>query len=82
MNLIKTDAGDDLRIIFDLGPFPRTTSADVWAAEFVRLHGGDEGLMLSWFANAIEAGRDAGRRILELHRPHDAEATIHKDSIA
>lgn len=37
-------------------PFP-TTDASQWAAEFVRLHGGDEGLMLAWFANAIEHGR-------------------------
>ena len=37
-----------------------STEADVWAAEFVRLHGGDEGLMLGWFANAIEVGRTAG----------------------
>ena len=33
-----------------------STKADVWAAEFVRLHGGDEELMLAWFANAIEVG--------------------------
>jgi hypothetical protein len=37
-------------------PFP-TTDARQWAAEFVRLHGGDEELMLGWFANAIEHGR-------------------------
>lgn len=30
-----------------------------WAEQFVRLHGGDVGLMHSWFANAIEAGRDS-----------------------
>ena len=36
-----------------------STTADFWAAEFVRLHGGDEGLMLAWFANAIEVGRAA-----------------------
>jgi len=40
----------------DTLPFP-TTDASRWAAEFVRLHGGDEGLMLAWFANAIEHGR-------------------------
>ena len=39
-----------------------STKADVWAAEFVRLHGGDEGLMMGWFANAIEVGRAAGER--------------------
>lgn len=36
------------------------TDAAKWASEFVKLHGGDEGLMLGWFANAIEAGRSAG----------------------
>lgn len=38
------------------------TDGQVWAREFVARHGGDEGLMLSWFANAIEAGRSAGLR--------------------
>jgi hypothetical protein len=38
-----------------------TTDAQVWAQEFVRLHGGDEGLMIGWFANAIETGRGAQR---------------------
>lgn len=37
-----------------------TTDAAFWAQEFVRVHGGDEGLMLAWFANAIEVGRSAG----------------------
>lgn len=51
-------------------PFP-TTDASKWAREFVRLFGGDEGLMLAWFANAIEHGRGpdrptppAGRRLI------------------
>ena len=39
-----------------------STAADVWAAEFVGIHGGDEGLMIGWFANAIEAGRAEGSR--------------------
>lgn len=38
-----------------------TTDALVWAEAFVALHGGDVGLMIGWFANAIEVGRDAGR---------------------
>lgn len=38
-----------------------TTDGAVWATEFVRLHGGDWYLMLTWFANAIEIGRAAGR---------------------
>jgi hypothetical protein len=33
-----------------------------WAAEFVRLFGGDEGLMLGWFANAIMTGYDEAMR--------------------
>ena len=37
-----------------------STEADIWAAEYVRLHGGDESLMRGWFANAIEVGRTAG----------------------
>jgi len=43
------------------------TDAQKWAQEFIRRFGGrercafiDEGLMIGWFANAIEAGRDAG----------------------
>lgn len=38
-----------------------TTDAAVWASEFLRLHGGDWNLMVTWFANAIEVGRAAGR---------------------
>jgi len=42
-----------------------TTDAQEWAQEFMRLFGDrrdeiDEGLMISWFANAIETGRRAG----------------------
>jgi hypothetical protein len=38
-----------------------TTDAAVWATEFCRrIPGTDWGLMVGWFANAIEAGRDAG----------------------
>lgn len=39
-----------------------TTDASVWAREFCRMHGGDEGLMIGWFANAIMAGHDAAER--------------------
>jgi hypothetical protein len=40
-----------------------TTDASVWAARFVALFPeADEGLMLSWFASAIETGRAAGDR--------------------
>lgn len=43
----------------------QTTDAQVWAQEFMRRFGErtdeiDEGPMISWFANAIEAGRTAG----------------------
>ena len=43
-----------------------STDAREWAAEFMRLFGErreeiDEGLMISWFANAIESGRSAGQ---------------------
>jgi hypothetical protein len=34
----------------------RTMDAQEWAKEFVRLHGGDEELMVGWFANAIMVG--------------------------
>tara|TARA_Y100000296_G_scaffold49760_1_gene57017 strand:- start:2949 stop:3125 length:177 start_codon:yes stop_codon:yes gene_type:complete len=37
------------------------TDAQTWAQEFcARFPGNDEGTMLGWFANAIEAGRNAG----------------------
>lgn len=36
----------------------QTTDAAVWAREFVKLHGGDEELMLAWFSNAIMRGYD------------------------
>jgi hypothetical protein len=42
-----------------------TFDARVWAAEFVKRFGGDEELMIGWFANAIMAGYDIGRRPLE-----------------
>jgi hypothetical protein len=35
------------------------TDATKWAHEFVAMHGGDESLMIGWFANAIEAGKAA-----------------------
>lgn len=31
----------------------------LWAAEFHKRFGGDEGSLTGWFANAIEAGRSA-----------------------
>jgi hypothetical protein len=50
------------------------TDAQVWAREFVKMAEAnpaiptDEGTMLGWFASAIEAGRDAGRRSGDLDR--------------
>ena len=44
--------------------------AKKWAEEFVRLHGGDEELMLTWFASAIMTGHDSAeakrRTLLEV----------------
>jgi hypothetical protein len=39
-----------------------TTRADVWADEFAKVSDIDRDLMITWFANAIEVGRQAGRR--------------------
>lgn len=36
------------------------TDGQKWARAFVDRFGGDEGLMIGWFANAIETGRTAG----------------------
>jgi hypothetical protein len=43
----------------------QTMDAQIWASEFVALHGGDESLMLGWFANAIMVGFDEGQRRLK-----------------
>jgi hypothetical protein len=40
------------------------TDAQKWAAAFARMHDGDYELMIGWFANAIMAGWDEGRRRL------------------
>ena len=42
-----------------------TTDASVWAKEYVRVHGGDEGLLITWFASTIMTGYDTGRRAEE-----------------
>lgn len=40
-----------------------TTDAAVWTNEFIKVvPDADWGLMVGWFANAIETGRDAGLR--------------------
>lgn len=38
-----------------------TMDGAVWAKEFVRINGGDEGTMIAWFANAIMTGYDHSR---------------------
>ena len=49
-----------------------TTDGQIWAQEFMRVvESGvtvDEGLMLGWFANAIETGRSAGHAAAQRHR--------------
>lgn len=43
-----------------------TTDAQQWAKAFCELNNAaDEGMMLAWFANAIETGRRAGARIVD-----------------
>jgi hypothetical protein len=57
------------RVIVTDVDFLRSVGTDgaKWAAEFHRIAIGlgysamDEGWLIGWFANAIEAGRDAGR---------------------
>ena len=38
-------------------PLPSFEARD-WAEAFVKMHGGDEELMLTWFANALMRGYD------------------------
>ena len=45
----------------------QTTNPGIWSEEFMGLFGDrkgeiDDGLMISWFANAIETGRRAGEK--------------------
>lgn len=58
-----------------------TTDANVWAREFERRFLTDpiqrakidRGLMLSWFANAIETGRTAGQKLIAIPTEEDEE---------
>lgn len=56
------------------------TDAQRWASEFNWrvLHGGgvDPGILLAWFANAVEAGRDAARARYGLHPAPEVAAEI------
>jgi hypothetical protein len=50
-----------------------TTDAHAWAEAFMRVFNDedvllDKGLMLTWFAGAIETGREAGRRSMSEHQ--------------
>lgn len=49
-------------------PLPSFDAQD-WAKAFVKLHGGDEGLMLAWFANALMRGFDEHARRSSLLKP-------------
>jgi hypothetical protein len=42
--------------------FTQSFDARDWARAYVEMHGGDEGLMLGWFANAIMRGYDEAVR--------------------
>jgi hypothetical protein len=42
--------------------FEQTTDATKWARAFCHRFGGNEGLMIGWFANAIERGKDEAER--------------------
>jgi hypothetical protein len=54
-----------------------TTDAIVWAHEFVTLFSEiDEGLMIGWFANAIETGRSAGRAEAQIDRYRRSDAEV------
>lgn len=58
-----------------------TTDAKKWAVEFCRLNHGTEmtvSSMLGWFANAIETGRNAGRKEL---CPHPIERRFECDDL-
>lgn len=53
-----------------------TMDASVWAKEFVRRFGGDESLMVAWFANAIMCGYDHGQRAQSNEKPYDPAAVL------
>lgn len=50
-----------------------TVDATIWAKEFVRLHGGDEKLMVTWFSNAIIVGYDSAEKKVDEFRGALAE---------
>lgn len=60
--------------MFDELDLLNTTDAEKWAEAFMEEFGDhkediDEGLMFSWFANAIETGRTAGETKIKGYLP-------------
>jgi hypothetical protein len=55
---IAATPASQLGIIEKNKPLHTDMNAERWAKEFVQLHGGDEDVMRSWFANAIMCGWD------------------------
>jgi hypothetical protein len=69
--MMTNEQAGDASIGRDGKTFPETTDALVWAKQFTKTTQApdfkvpnlrDEGFLLGWFANAIEAGRSAGKR--------------------
>jgi len=64
----------------------QTADAGNWASEFLRMFRGnnvggetvDEGLMIGWFANAIEVGRSAAFRDREVLTDRGAELALRR----
>jgi hypothetical protein len=62
----------------------QTTDAQEWAQGFMRLFGDrrdeiDEGLMIGWFANAIETGRGAREALAKLPRLKPSVQGVYED---
>jgi len=71
-----SDEVDELRL-------RETTDARVWAEEFAKVRPDvDRGLMIGWFANAIETGRDAGFRASTGQRPLGPGARVTREWIS
>lgn len=51
----------------------QTTDAHIWAKEFVRINGGDEGAMIGWFAAMWAATNDPLARHIEELEAHNAQ---------
>jgi hypothetical protein len=55
---IASTPASQMALIDKNKPLNTDMNAERWAKEFVELHGGDEDLMRSWFANALMCGWD------------------------